>query len=70
MKKGNPASSKLLQKKWRALDYEGHLARLNQIRPALQVAPPTEFNHLKSKAKKEQILEGKLQYDHLKIALS
>lgn len=40
MKKGIPASSKLLQKKWRDKDYEDHLARLKQIRPALDLLPP------------------------------
>eukprot|EP00347_Sterkiella_histriomuscorum_P006613 403352100 len=59
MKRANPASSKLLQKKWRDKDYVDHLARLNQIRPALQLAPPTQFTHLRSKAKKEQQLEDK-----------
>eukprot|EP00347_Sterkiella_histriomuscorum_P016722 403352103 len=67
MKRANPASSKLLQKKWRDKDYVDHLARLNQIRPALQLAPPTQFTHLRSKAKKEQQLE--VQASHIGMGL-
>ncbi|CDW90702.1 UNKNOWN [Stylonychia lemnae] len=69
MKKGNPASSKLLQKKWRQKDYEGHLARLQQVRPGLELNAPGQFNHLKTKAKKEQILEVQ-QPTHINMGLT
>jgi hypothetical protein len=54
-----PASSKLLQKKWRAKDYDSHVQRLKQIKSNIDLNPPTQYGHIRSKAKKDQILEGK-----------
>jgi len=60
MKKGViPPGSKLLAKKWRAIDYENHMQRLKQVKPTLNHNPPNDFNHLRSKAKRERMLEEK-----------
>lgn len=41
MKKATvPPGSKLLAKKWRAIDYENHVMRLRQIKPSVDLNPP------------------------------
>ena len=51
MNKGIPASSKLLQKKWVAKDYESHIKRLKEIKSTIDLNPPKLQSHLRSKAK-------------------
>ena len=64
MKKSHSVSSKLLQKKWISKDYEQHQQRLKEIKPFLEIRQPEQFTHLKVKAKKDQMLEGKLDKGH------
>ena len=60
MKKGPQlSSSKLLEKKWQASDYFQHVQRLKQIKSAMNLSSPKDFPHLKSRAKKDKLLEDK-----------
>ena len=61
--RGSPVSSKILQKKWRMIDYETHQKRLKQVKSSVDIAAPKTLTlqHLQSKAKKDQLKEGKSQ---------
>lgn len=58
MNKGLPAPNKYLSKKWRQQDHELHMKKLKEMKPSLNLNPPAPLTHLKSKAKKDQQLEG------------
>ena len=55
-----PVSSKVLDRKWKDKDHEIHKKRLKDIKSQVDLAPPSTFYMQRSKAKKEQILEGKV----------
>ena len=59
MYRAQPKASKLLSAKWQEKDHQIHLAKLQNIKSAIKVQRPQEHAHLKSKPKKNQMLEGK-----------
>ena len=59
MNRSQPKASKLLSAKWQEKDHQIHLAKLRNMKSAIRVQRPAEFGHLKSKPKKNQMLEGK-----------
>ena len=59
MYRAQPKASKLLSAKWQEKEHQIHLKKLKDIKPAIKVSAPTQFSHLKSKPKKNQMLEGK-----------
>lgn len=59
MFKGLPAGNKLLAKKWREKERKIHMQRLKSVKPTLDLQRPKTFKHLKSRAKKEQMLEDR-----------
>jgi len=59
MYRAQPKASKLLSAKWQEKDHQIHLQKLQNIKSAIKVQKPHEFAHLKSKPKKNQMLEGK-----------
>ena len=48
-----------LSKRWEKYAQDIHYEKLKKMRPTLDLSCPTEFSHLKSKAKKDQQREGK-----------
>ena len=64
MYRAQPKASKLLSAKWQEKDHQIHLKKLKDIKSALNVKRPASYNHLKTKPKKNQMLEGKLAYSH------
>ena len=62
MYRAQPKASKLLSAKWQEKDHQIHLKKLKDIKSALNVKRPASYNHLKTKPKKNQMLEGKLAY--------
>ena len=59
MYRAQPKASKLLSAKWQEKDHQIHLKKLKDIKSALNVKRPASYNHLKTKPKKNQMLEGK-----------
>ena len=59
MYRAQPKASKLLSAKWQEKDHQIHLAKLQNIKSAIKVQRPQEHAHLRSKPKKNQMLEGK-----------
>ena len=54
-----PAPSKLLQQKWQEKDRATHYRKLREMRATVDANSPASFSHLKHKAKREQLMEGK-----------
>lgn len=54
-----PSGNKLLTKKWQERDKKIHQQRLREVKPTVSLRQPTNFKHLKSRAKKEQMLEDR-----------
>lgn len=59
MFKGLPAGNKLLAKKWREKERKIHMQKLRSVKPTIDLQRPKTFKHLKSRAKKEQMLEDR-----------
>ena len=59
MYRAQPKASKLLSAKWQEKEHQIHLAKLQNIKSAIKVQRPQEHAHLRSKPKKNQMLEGK-----------
>jgi hypothetical protein len=59
MHRAQPQASKLLNKKWAEIQHERHEQRLKEIKPTHQIKQPQQFNHLVTKPKRIQMLEGK-----------
>lgn len=59
MYRGLPTGSKLLAKKWQEKERQIHRDRLRNVKPTIDFKKPTKFKHLKSRAKKEQMLEDR-----------
>jgi hypothetical protein len=59
MYRGAPAGNKLLAKKWREKERKIHLQKLRSVKPTIDLNRPKTFKHLKSRAKKEQMLEDR-----------
>ena len=60
MYRAQPKASKLLSAKWQEKEHQIHLQKLQNIKSAINVQKPHQFAHLKTKPKKNQMLEGKL----------
>ena len=59
MYRAQPKASKLLSAKWQEKEHQIHLAKLQNMKSSIKVAAPKTHAHLKSKPKKNQMLEGK-----------
>ena len=59
MYRAQPKASKLLSAKWQEKDHQRHLQKLREIKSAINVQRPASFNHIRTKPKKNQMLEGK-----------
>ena len=59
MYRGLPSGNKLLTKKWREKERKIHMEKLRKVKPTLNLKKPKAFKHLKSRAKKEQMLEDR-----------
>jgi 16S rRNA G966 N2-methylase RsmD len=58
MHRAIPAPSKILQKKWEEKNRAIHCRKLREMRPTVDANSPAAFDHLKHKAKREQLMEG------------
>jgi hypothetical protein len=54
--------NKVLHKKWSDKERQIHKDKLKSIKPSVEIGQPANFRHLKSKAKKNQMLEGKVLF--------
>ena len=54
-----PTSSKILMKRWDDRAHEIHRKKLADVKPQIDSHKPIRYKHLKKRAKREQILEGK-----------
>ena len=59
MYRAQPKASKLLSAKWQEKEHQIHLKKLQTIKSAIKVDKPQSFQHLRTKPKKTQMLEGK-----------
>ena len=59
MYRGLPTGNKLLTKKWQEKERRIHMQKLRSIKPTIDIRKPKNFKHLKSRAKKEQMLEDR-----------
>ncbi len=53
MNKNLPTSCKILTKKWKQKEQQMHKKKLREIKGQLDFNPPAQYNHLKSKNKRE-----------------
>jgi hypothetical protein len=58
MHRAIPAPSKILQKKWEEKNRAIHYRKLKEMRPTVNANSPPSFEHLRQKAKREQLMEG------------
>ncbi len=54
----------MLSQKWANKEREKHIAKLNEMRPTVEIREPSQFRHLKKKLKKTQMQEGKSHRDN------
>ena len=59
MYRGLPSGNKILSKKWQEKERRIHLKKLRNVKPTIDIRRPKHFKHLKSRAKKEQMLEDR-----------
>lgn len=59
MYRGLPSGNKILTKKWQEKERRIHMQRLRSVKPTIDMRKPKNFKHLKSRAKKEQMLEDR-----------
>lgn len=59
MYRGLPSGNKLLTKKWQEKERRIHMQKLRSVKPTISLRKPKTFKHLKSRAKKEQMLEDR-----------
>lgn len=59
MYRGLPSGNKLLTKKWQDKERRIHMEKLRKVKPTINLKKPKVFKHLKSRAKKEQMLEDR-----------
>jgi len=59
MYRGLPSGNKILTKKWQEKERRLHLQKLKEVKPTIDLRKPKNFKHLKSRAKKEQMLEDR-----------
>ena len=58
MHRAQPQASKLLNKKWSTQEQTRHEQRLKSMKPTYTIKPPNQFKHLRTKPKRNQMLEG------------
>ena len=58
MYRAQPQASKLLNKKWHSENQQRHEQRLKSMKPTYSIKPPLQYKHLKTKPKRNQMLEG------------
>lgn len=59
MYRGLPSGNKILTKKWQEKERRIHMQKLRNVKPTIDLKKPKNFKHLKSRAKKEQMLEDR-----------
>ena len=59
MYRAQPKASKLLAAKWQEKEHQIHLKKLASIKSSIKMEGPKQYQHLKTKPKKNQMLEGK-----------
>jgi E3 ubiquitin-protein ligase TRIP12 len=59
MYRGLPSGNKILTKKWQEKERRIHMQKLRNVKPTIDLKKPKKFTHLKSRAKKEQMLEDR-----------
>jgi hypothetical protein len=59
MYRGLPSGNKILTKKWQDKERRIHMQKLRSVKPTIDLGKPQKFKHLKSRAKKEQMLEDR-----------
>lgn len=59
MHRALPVSNKILSKKWEENNHRIHSEKLKNIQPRIKSTKPPKFEHLKFKAKKEQLMEDR-----------
>lgn len=59
MYRGLPSGNKILTRKWQEKERQIHMRKLRNIKPTINMRKPKAFKHLKSRAKKEQMLEDR-----------
>lgn len=59
MYRGLPTGNKILTRKWQEKERRIHMQKLRSVKPTIDVGKPKNFKHLKSRAKKEQMLEDR-----------
>jgi len=59
MYRGLPSGNKILTKKWQEKERQIHMRKLRNVKPTINLKKPKAFKHLKSRAKKEQMLEDR-----------
>lgn len=59
MYRGLPSGNKILTRKWQEKERRIHMQKLRSVKPTIDLQKPKNFKHLKSRAKKEQMLEDR-----------
>lgn len=59
MYRGLPSGNKILTRKWQEKERKIHMNKLRNVKPTIDIRKPKNFKHLKSRAKKEQMLEDR-----------
>ena len=54
-----PTSNKLLQKRWQQKEFRIHQKKLKEVKSCVDFRRPHSFGKSRSKAKREQRIEGK-----------
>jgi len=56
-----PVGNRILNEKWNQKMHDRHRKRLDEVKADIDNAPPPAFNHLATRGKRDQMLEGEFR---------